>query len=512
MNRLTGRQIVKMLGYSGFFVVAFLFFFVWCFPIERFGRLMEQQLGGFLGREVTIGETDLSLTGSLVLSQVEIGVPSDQQPVVEPISNGDSKAKNEGKKTPKKRRLAYMIDEISVDIGMLALAFGELAVDVDVEALGGTLRFDFEGPLALFSETVTKGESARSTRARDGEDKGDDAEKETPIHLEVEIAGILLERVHDLKTLLPVPVKGTLNFSLELDSPTSKLAESTGQIVVALDSVILSRKNFESEMFGMNLAVPPIVITTLDSEVVFEKGAGKVAKFDLQSKHIDGNVQGGVSLKDPLSKSQMDLYFTLKPLPAYIDKSNILKTLMPNIDSLSKDAKKAHRADGYFGFRYTGIAGKGGRFVAAKDYTPRGRRTARAGRTKRGRSRARTSRRPRTPRPQTRLAPPGELPPDAPVKPAEADIAPKPARETPTPIREPRSRIRPPVPGTKRGTRGFPGRDDESVKKEEEEEEEESVEEEGAEEESEEEAEEGEESEAAETPEKDEELEGAEEE
>ena len=228
----------------------------------------------------------------------------------------------------------------------------------------------------------------------------------------------------------------------------------------------------------------------------------------MQSKHIDGNVQGGVSLKDPLSKSQMDLYFTLKPLPAYIDKSNILKTLMPNIDSLSKDAKKAHRADGYFGFRYTGMAGKGGRFVAAKDYTPRGSRKARAGRTKRGRSRARTTRRQRTPRPQTRLEPPGELPPNVPAKPA--DIAPKPTRETPTPIREPGSRIRPPVSGTKRGTRGLPGRDDESVKKQEEEEE--SVEEEGAEEESEEEAEEGEELEEAEMPEKDEELEGAEEE
>jgi hypothetical protein len=317
-----------------------------------------------------------------------------------------------------------------------------------------------------------------------------------------------------LKTLLPVPVKGTLNFALELDSPTSKLAESTGQIVVALDSVILSRKNFESEMFGMNLAVPPIVITTLDSEVVFEKGAGKVAKFDMQSKHIDGNVQGGVSLRDPLSKSQMDLYFTLKPLPAYINKSNILKTLMPNIDSLSKDAKKAHRADGYFGFRYTGMAGKGGRFVAAKDFAQRGSRTARAGRTKRGRSRARTTRRQRTPRPQTRLAPPGELPPDVPAKPAA--MAPKPAREKPTPIREPGSRIRQPVPGTTRGTRELPGRDDELVKKEEEESEEsveEKREEEGAEEESEEESEEeGEESEEAEMPEKDEELEGAEEE
>jgi type II secretion system protein N len=518
MNRLTGRQIVRIIGYSGFFVVAFMFFFVACFPIERFGRLLERQLGGFLGREVTIGETDLSLTGALVLSNVEIGVPAEGGQVVEPVPASDSKKKNKDKKQPKKRRLVYTIEEVSIDLGMLALAFGELDIEVDMEAFGGTLRVDFEGPSSIFGERKAQPDLPRNARVGGDDRSGDDLDDETPMSLEVEIEGILLDRVHDLKSIFPMPITGTLNFEMALDSPTSKLADSSGQVVLSLGSLILSRKNFESEIFGMNLAVPPLVIKVLNSELVFEKGEGKVAKFDMESKHIAGTVQGGVSLKDPLSKSQLDLYLTFRPLPAYIEKSNILKTILPDIDSLSKDAKKAHRDDGSFGFRYSGTLGKSGRFIASKDYTPRSSRKARAGRAKRSRTRARTARRTRSTRPRTKFRPETSRPDDSRAKSVDARLKSASEKMEP-PIREPRGSFLPPGLGAKRSTERerikspAPREEEETEESAEEEEATEEGSEEEAEEEAEEEteeveeADEAEESEEAEAPEKDEDTE-----
>jgi type II secretion system protein N len=427
---------------------------------------------------------------------VEIGVSAEDGQVVEPIVNSDSQKKNKDKKQPKERRLVYTVDEVSVNLGMLALAFGELDVEVDVEALGGTLKVDFEGPLSFLGGKEIKNDPSRNTRAG-GEDRDDgDIEEDTPISLEVEIEGILLEQIHDLKSILPVPIMGTLDFELEIDSPTSKLADSSGHIAVALRSLILSRKNFESEIFGMNLAVPPLVITALNSEVVFEKGEGKITGFDMESKHIAGNVQGGVALKDPLPESQLDMYLTFKPLPAYIAKSNILKTLMPDIDSLSRDAKKAHRADGSFGFRYGGKLGKSGKFVAAKNYTPRGSRKARASRAKRSRSRARPSRRTRTKRPKK--IPTFDRTTPASTQAKSVDAKPKPVSEPDPPIREPQGSASPPVLRAKRGAKDGLKRDKEPPPREEEEIEEPVEEEEVAEEESEEEAEVVEESEQAE--------------
>ena len=109
----------------------------------------------------------------------------------------------------------------------------------------------------------------------------------------------------------------------------------------------------------MKMAVPPIAIASVTAEIPFKEGEGELKGFEVKSKDFDANVQGTISLKDPFSASRLDLYLTFKLLDAYVNKSESIKTLVSSLDMFSQAMKRAHRDDGYYGFRYRGPMGEG---------------------------------------------------------------------------------------------------------------------------------------------------------
>ena len=115
------------------------------------------------------------------------------------------------------------------------------------------------------------------------------------------------------------------------------------------------------------LKVPPLVIDSVEGEIVFEKGVGKVTRFEAKSKDFALGLEGMITLADSLSESQNDLYLTFKILKGYIAKSPAIKTLVATADTFSSEMKRAHREDDFYGFRYRGSFGKG-RFTPAKEF------------------------------------------------------------------------------------------------------------------------------------------------
>ena len=141
MAQQVSRRAVRILGYIAFFLVLFLVFLIWTFPVSRFDAVLEQQLSNFLDRDVTIGKLGMTLTGGVVFHNVEIAVNDQSTPATSPPKDPSDKTK----KARKKHRLTYLVDELAIDVGFMALLFDELDLEIEMDLLGGSLSIGENG-------------------------------------------------------------------------------------------------------------------------------------------------------------------------------------------------------------------------------------------------------------------------------------------------------------------------------------------------------------------------------
>ena len=223
------QRVVTIVGYVAFFVTLFFFFLLVSFPIDRFSSLLESQISDALGRRVSIGDLSVSMTGGLVLSAVEVQVSSDEAQSVEepPVPAGPG---SEVAQKKAKTKLSYFIDEISIDIGFLPLLFDKLDLEVEMEAMGGEIGVEYEGPLP--SKGDKRPLPVRPLRGAGEKTEESDVESDAavPLALRVEVEALDLKKIYDLREMLPVPLSGLVGLEVDLESPTGNFDDAVGQI------------------------------------------------------------------------------------------------------------------------------------------------------------------------------------------------------------------------------------------------------------------------------------------
>lgn len=363
------RRLPKIVGYAAFFVAAFGFFLFVLFPVDRFTVAVEQQLSNKLGRKVEIESMHLSPFGTLKAANVEIEVPVAQveEESAESVpAQGDSDGSAAKKAETKKPR--YFIEEIAIDVGLLSLLWGNLDVELSMDVFGGEVQIAYDGPKPapaargpLRPPSARRRSSRPAASAENGEEVQDVQEPQdeeevdvSSLSVEFEASDISLKQIHDLRNSLPVPIAGQLDLSLELESEDGQLSNADGELKVELRDVTLSTKGFKADMGGMQMDVPPLTIASAELHIVFVKGEGEVKSFKIDSKHFDAKLEGSFNLGDRPEAMRFDLYFMFKVLDAYVAQSDTLKTILPSLDSFSSKAQRAHRPDGYYGFRFRG--------------------------------------------------------------------------------------------------------------------------------------------------------------
>ncbi|MDJ0763752.1 MAG: type II secretion system protein GspN [Myxococcota bacterium] len=384
------RKLFRYLGYGVFFVVLFFVFLLLGFPIERFKGAAEQQLATLLKRDIRIGDMDMTMSGNIVLTNVEIAKKDDDNPASPPppVEDGSADA-SQSEPRISTRAIPYRIEEIQVNVGFLDLLFDRLDVKVDIQAFGGGITAAYSGPMPQQETREKQRIRPRRTEDPSAEETQD---SDIPLSLEMRAEGLVMKRMPGLSEKIPVPVDGSMDLAVELTSQAGLFSQSDGRIALTLKDVGLSKPGYEAEMFDMKLAVPPLKISSLKAEMNIEDGTGEINNFAVTSKHFDAKVEGTIAFRDPLSRTQLDLYLTFKIMDAYINQSDALKTLFSSLDLFSRDFKRAHRDDGYYGFRYRGRIGEG-RFLPQKKYTPPRNSKTRRPDTETGRRPARPERR-----------------------------------------------------------------------------------------------------------------------
>lgn len=422
-----GKKLAKRFGYSTLFSVLFSFFLFWSLPIGRFAPNIENFLSNALGRTVRIGDIHTTLSGAVVLSDVEIGLGEKKEvegeeahedegveadEAADAESSGADAADTDSEKASgaSKSKLSpmYLFEELKVKVSALAMMFGGLDMDVTLSGLGGTVSMSYEGPLPrkksgdddLLDTEKTDAQkraeakakrriarSRKSAKAGDknpadeeaAEDKDDeqassaqedseDGDEDEAVAFHLKAEDINLKLIHDLRDALPVPLVGTVNIEIDLASESAFWSEASGKIAFSIHDLLLSKGGYEAVIFGSTLAVPPLAVSSIEGEIVFEKGVGKVTMMKVVSKYLDILLKGEVALGKKLKESTTDLYAAFKIQDAYLNQSEAIRTIMESADVFSPKAKQAHRDDGYFGFSYQGILGKG-RLSPSKEYT-----------------------------------------------------------------------------------------------------------------------------------------------
>ncbi len=395
MAGFTRTRILKFVGYPAFFIVSFILFLLWTFPIDRFEPILEEQLEKALGREVEIGDLSISLTGNLVLSMIEISVPEEPEESSGADDDDDDDdewdddekesaddKKDDSSREKKKPALKYLVEEMVIDVGFIGLAFGQLDVELDMDFLDGDLEISFVGSLPSggdsSADALKRADKRRKAQAKkrrqarrpvgargetgeEGEDEeqseeGEDEEDEDDQALSFSLAatGLNLRKLHDLRNKSPLPVSGKMDLKIKIRSATGDFRDADGHIVFEGRNIAFGNGRSKIEVGGMPMSVDEIKIDALSFEVVFENGIGQVKKSNVDSRDFDASVEGTITLADPIERSRFNIYLMFKILDGYKDKSASSKALAENMDSFSVELRRAHRTDGYYGFLYRG--------------------------------------------------------------------------------------------------------------------------------------------------------------
>jgi hypothetical protein len=388
MKSITWRRILKFAGYPLFFLIAFGAFLFWTFPVERFRPAVEKQLKNIIDREVRIEDMSLSLTGDVVLSGVQIQMPAEEAEeearrkfAADEDEEEDDDGEEASEEPKPKPALAYHVDEMAIDVGYLGLLLGELDVEVELDFLGGDVSIAYVGPMPSEEEEQQRprrGPRGRPPRqkprrpgaaggppAADGveepgaeeDDDEDEEEEATPLSLVIEAEGLELRQFHDLRAKLPLPITGQIDIDIALSSETGEFQDASGTMNVNGVAIVLGNSEAQIEVGGMPMTVDEIAIAQVDCEVKVEEGAAEFTAFEMRSQDFDAKVQGSLTFSDPLSRSRFDLYLMFRFLEGYAAKSARAQMLISSLDDFSRDLKRAHRSDGYYGFRYRGRFG-----------------------------------------------------------------------------------------------------------------------------------------------------------
>ena len=338
-------RILRLLGYPIFAFSVFVLSLYFSLPIDRIKERLERELsqepgppppgsGGLgigLGMDVAIGELDLHIL-PIGASVCDIILRPRSKPGV---SEGD------GEKAAKPKPM--FIDDVTVHLPMSMLLGAELALNLDVQALGGTLG-------AFGAVSAESGAVVRADLSRLG-----------------------LTRAPILAQYLPLPVVGVLSGLIDVKVPPRKptviggreppkrpgnapppldYGKATGLIEVKLAQGVIGDGKAKLTVPGdpflsQGLTFPRLSLGDFTGRVVIDRGRATLADVHTKSEDAEIWIEGYVDLRDPIQTSEMRLYLRFQPSQTLIKRE-------PTIEILNNAMSAGKRGDGSLGFAITG--------------------------------------------------------------------------------------------------------------------------------------------------------------
>jgi len=270
------KKLVRWVGYPVLALFVFVFALFYTFPYEQLrDKLVEQVSQRY---DITIASIGPTLVpGGIVLESVTL---------------------QDRPEDPDQVPSMMFFDEIEVDVGLLALLFGRLNVDLVAETASGTL----EGSISSDSPNLKSA---------------------SELEVEVKTEGIQLGGIPGVREGVGLPVTGGLDAELKLVLPEMKFANAEGYLRFKCANCSIgdgvskikprlpeSKRNDPRykrrlAMYGDGLTVPQIALGAAEASIVIDKGVGKIEKLSAVSPDGELVLTGEIKFADPFKNSTL---------------------------------------------------------------------------------------------------------------------------------------------------------------------------------------------------------------
>ncbi|MEM9697036.1 MAG: type II secretion system protein GspN, partial [Myxococcota bacterium] len=355
--RFRPKKILPFIGYPFFYIFCLAFFGYLTFPVSSLkGRLIAefdkaQRKGLRPGEEPMrldirdlehVGLTGLEITGATLTIPPGKKKPRPAAPAAAAFPAPPAAKPEEPAKASE-----LFVDRIEASVRLWGLLTGDVVVDFEAEALGGTAEGSF--PVR------------------------------TDAPIDVTINAIELGKIEALRGMLQdVPVSGLLSGKLELTPVENKFSKATGnlKLTVANTKIGAPRKNEETGQMEdvveiQGVSVPAIDVGVLALSAVADNGTLTFEQFGAKGPDFEFEGEGKIRLNEALARSTADMHVQFRFSDAYRTSSPAATSLLgkpgdefpPLIEMGGNrpgmpNMKQAKTEEGFYRFKLTGPLNK----------------------------------------------------------------------------------------------------------------------------------------------------------
>ncbi len=301
------KRLLRWVGFPLLILVTFVFAAFYTFPYERLGDWIEGQAAK---KNWVLSIGDISprfFPGNVTLSDIEVRtIPT----------------------KPEETPMTIWVDEVKLDIGIIAAITG--GVDVDIEALVG--------------DGVIEGEIEKSS---------------SRVEIAIDTEALPLATLPGLRYALgDLPMLGGLDASVKLELPSEKKndrvqylwSKANGNIDFGIvDGVVgdgktkikLRPRPGKRLVFKEGITVPRLNLGELTASIEISDGRGTINEF--KSRSLDGelDVDGEIKFVDPVGNSEFPACVRFKFSPAFLKREK-------NFGSVETMLSRAKQTDGTY--------------------------------------------------------------------------------------------------------------------------------------------------------------------
>ncbi len=318
-------RIAKLLAFPFFYVLCLAFFGYLKFP---YGRLRDRVIAEFERHAKPGQRLEIGKLGSYWFTGVEVANVKLHLPAEEPSAPAFPGAGDFGGASAAPKEAVLTIDEAHARVRILPLLIGRVRMDFWASAFGGEITG-----------------SAPVGNAKGG--------------VELALDHVDIGKIEILSQLLPVPLHGVATSKLELDAPDGKINKANGTFDLTISEVVVS--DAKTKIAGL-LELPPAKLGDLVLVAEAKDGVLKISKLAATGVDLEIVGDGKITLREPWTEAQADLFLRFKFTDAYRAKSSATKALLGEpgtnnhglMESQVPKMSKARRPDGFYGWHIFG--------------------------------------------------------------------------------------------------------------------------------------------------------------
>lgn len=322
------QRLLKRFGYPVFGVFAFFTFFTLVFPYDRLAGLIEDHAAASGDMTLDLGSVGPGFPFGISADDVRIRFLPKAKTATRLAVPGRMGAIQGGEATedkPKPKVQIMRLDEVDVDVSLIGLLFGNIAVDFDVEGLGGEIAGSF----------VSRGKSGWE--------------------MDAQFEDVEARRIPHLQGLGP-PVRGRLMGSLELKAPENRLSAAEGELRLECAGATIGDGKAKLKLAGnpllaAGLTLPKVALGRIAAQVSISKGRVGLDKVFAKSPDMEAWLEGHLTLHNRWRFSSIDAYLRFRV-------GQQLTKRAPEFELIEGALSAAKRSDGFFGLRITGLVNR----------------------------------------------------------------------------------------------------------------------------------------------------------